>query len=206
MSVVGQAQTVLTDATGAFTLTDLAQGSVSLRVSKDGYVTQTLSSINVQAGAEAEVSSVAEPISLLRARGSLSGVATKLNDPNPGGVRVSVLGTSLTTFSNPEGGWSISGVPTGSYDLRFEAANFIAVTVNTVDVSAGADSTVNAQVLNPTLSAVVSGSLTSPLEAFDWGSTVVSLAGVNYPVSKSVTPQADGSFSCLLYTSPSPRD
>ena len=69
------------------------------------------------------------------------------------------------------------------------------MTINTVEVVAGADTALSAQLLEPTLSAEASGSLTTPIEEFVWGTTTVSLEGINYPITKEVSPLASGNFS-----------
>ena len=74
-------------------------------------------------------------IALFRELGSLSGQVSK-SGSDGGGIHVSVMGTSLETYSSPTGEWSIEDVPTGRALLAFSAEHYVTQEVDEISVIA----------------------------------------------------------------------
>ena len=98
-------QTAVTGPEGQFLLPGLRAGTYELRVDEEGYVSQTRSALIVRANQETEASTAELPIQLSRERGRLVGVATRADATPAGGVLVRVVGTELSSYSDPQGNW-----------------------------------------------------------------------------------------------------
>lgn len=145
-NVVGSATTA-TD--GTFGIGQLSPGVYSLRITASGFVTATLTNLNVVAGGTASGSAA------LATPGSIAGSVTN----SSGGVAIAgatvsalsggqVVASGTTTSS---GAYSLPGLPPGTFDVRATRAGFSPQTVTGVTVTSSSTTTANL-VMTPTAS------------------------------------------------------
>jgi hypothetical protein len=131
-------------ADGSYTLSNVPAGAQTLNVSKSGF-----GSANVQVTVTAGQTTT-QNISLSPSVGTVTGTVLNASNGQPlPGATVSVSGTSLTTTTAANGGYTLSNVPTGSQTLNVSATGFIS-TSDTVTVNNGQTATKNFS-LSPTL-------------------------------------------------------
>jgi|GEM_PF-5739847 hypothetical protein len=105
-----------TAADGTFKLSDLVEGSYEMRISKEGYVTKTLS---ITVGAEGTLN--LGEIELLRA-GTVEGVVKIEGETSHRGIKVRIIEIEgLSTETDSEGRYRLTGIPPGSYTLEISS-------------------------------------------------------------------------------------
>lgn len=146
-AIVAQATT---DASGNYTLKNLAAGSYTLYASSNNSLEKAVyTGVTVTAGKSVSASDLT-----LTATGSISGSA-KLGTATTGnlGIVVYIAGTSYAAMVADDGSYTISGVPVGtSYSLVASYPGYSASAPQTVAVSAGATTTAMAISLSTTIS------------------------------------------------------
>ena len=119
---VSSGDTASSDAAGAFSLADMAPGSVEVTVSAPGYSAQTLQAV-ISPGGTTDLGAVA--LSPVPTSTTVSGVVTDAESGAPvPGAAVSVVGTAFSAVSGADGSYAISGVDRLEFDLRCSAAGF----------------------------------------------------------------------------------
>ena len=84
------------------------------------------------------IQSATDLVLKLTATGDLSGTVQVPSDyPNLTGVVVFVTGTSYAAYTDERGGYTITGVPVGTYTLAFMAPGLQQVMVNQIVVGSG---------------------------------------------------------------------
>lgn len=107
----------ITNSSGDFTLAGMKSGEYSIVLSCNGYNTITLPTINV---VNTTVYNL-DKQSLVIARGKIAGLVKLEGYTDHSGVKVSILGTAYTSYSNADGSFEFN-VPAANYPggLRFE--------------------------------------------------------------------------------------
>ncbi|MEW5848955.1 MAG: carboxypeptidase regulatory-like domain-containing protein [Myxococcota bacterium] len=140
--VSGAGQQVFASAAGAWTLTGVPVGEQTLELRPTGTAATTHELVRVPAsvdvGSPVNVGSVVLP----RMRGALSGAVLLEDGATPAGVVVEVVGTSLAATTNSAGTWSLTGVPTGTVEVRFSRPSYVGTSVTGVVITAGSTTTV----------------------------------------------------------------
>lgn len=132
---------VLTDATGSYSLDDIRTGDRDLRISKAGYFTQTVV-VAIEDGATTTADAALDPLSY----GSISGTVTDAATDTPiEGAWVIVrsggggfFGGWSVTNTDAAGAYSFSDVLTGDREVRIYSPGYFSETA-TVTVTDGAD-------------------------------------------------------------------
>ncbi len=135
----GCSAATLSDGLGDYSLIDVPPGTYSLIFSASGYVTQTVPSIVVAAGATTTVNPVA-----LTEDGEITGTVTDQQMGTPiSGATVTCGGCpTTTTTTDASGDFAFVGVPNGAaYTITFSAGGYVAQSVTGVAVT-GPNSTV----------------------------------------------------------------
>ena len=132
VSLKGTSLTSISDKDGNWTLTDVPQGRYTIAVSKENW--EYSEPVDVEVGIGEEVS--AGEIFLRRLRGSLTGKIVLEESDDHSGALISVKETSFAGFSNRDGNFIISGVPTGTYDILISRGGYEEKEIKGVKVSA----------------------------------------------------------------------
>ncbi|MGH7894321.1 MAG: carboxypeptidase regulatory-like domain-containing protein, partial [Candidatus Binatia bacterium] len=133
--------TATTNAQGAFTLSGLAAGSVSIEVSATGFQTKVLSGTLGQGANDAGTIALDRLATSAKVSGKVSDVATNL--PIGGAtVRVTLANATLTGTTNGSGLYEIAGVTQAQYTVMASAAGYQAKSVAVTLPTLG-DATVN---------------------------------------------------------------
>jgi prenyltransferase beta subunit len=130
-----QGLSTMTDASGAFTLSNVTAGSVSLTFAKTGYQTGGLTT-TLDAGSVKDLGTLfmtANPTT-----GIITGTVTDAQTGNPlEGVAIGITGpANLSTLTAADGTYTFTDVPTGSYTLTASKTGYDSVTA-AGDVVAG---------------------------------------------------------------------
>lgn len=142
-----------TDAGGAYTLSNVAAGSVTITVSANGYVSQS-QAVTVTDGG----SVTADPFNLVQAQvGTVTGTVQNASGSPLSGVTIAFSGASTTT--NSTGAYTLYGVPSGSVQVTASLSGYISSS-QTVTVVANASLTANFT-LNPAPTGTIMGRVTS---------------------------------------------
>ncbi|MCC6811370.1 MAG: carboxypeptidase regulatory-like domain-containing protein [Deltaproteobacteria bacterium] len=140
VSLDNTASTATTDDSGAFVIDGVAAGSYTLRATKAGFDTRTISGVSVRGGVQTAV----DAMQLAIARGKLTGKVTlqgAVGGDNSGAV-VSIASTTYTAVSASSGDFEISGVPAGTYSVSVAKENYASqVLANQVVVANQSSST-----------------------------------------------------------------
>jgi thermitase len=124
--------TTLTDATGSYTIDNVAPGSYQVVASKEGYQTSSLT-VNVFSGTTAVVNF---SLSQIIALGCITGSVTDAKDGSPIVGAAVTDGTRMAT-TDASGKYTIGDVPPGSYQVTASKEGYESVT-STVTVVSGA--------------------------------------------------------------------
>jgi subtilisin family serine protease len=156
-------RTVLTDATGKYTINDVPAGSYQIVASKEGYQSSSLT-VTVLAGATA-VANLS--LSQIMVPGSITGSVTDAKDGSPI-VGATVSDGARTALTDATGKYTINDVPAGSYQVVASKAGYQSSSV-TVTVLSGP-----AAVADLSLSRIiVTGSITGSVTDAKDGSPMV---------------------------------
>lgn len=198
----------VTDAAGAFSFPSLETGTWTLSARKDGYVTASTSPLQVSVGA----TTAAGTVTLALARtGVITGVARVVrptDDPSSAAILVALTGTDLngapvtgSAFTVSGGGYTLTGLPQGTYALAFSKASYAPQQASGIAVLAGAASSapdVTLQVATGSIAgqvALSAGTAAGFVQGSDFSGVVVTLTGLEpgVTVAAAVT-DASGSY------------
>jgi hypothetical protein len=125
-----------TDASGVYTLSDVAAGEAQVTVAASTYATEVRQAVVTGGGTTVLDVTMAHP-------GDVSGLVTNAATGTPlAGVTVGYPGG--VTITDVTGHYSITGLPAGSRDLTFAATGFVSAD-RTVTVTAGSVATLDVQ-------------------------------------------------------------
>jgi large repetitive protein len=130
------------DTSGYFKLSNVEPGLYDLMVTKNGYVTQTIS-VRVSAG----VNTTAD-LNLVPTTGSISGVVTDINGNVLYAVLVKTVPSTKVASSDRNGMFTLDNVEAGSYQLVFTHASFQTLTMDIV-VQPGITTNIEATLSSP---------------------------------------------------------
>jgi YVTN family beta-propeller protein len=120
VSLKGTSLTSISDKDGNWAITEVPQGRYTIAVSKENW--EYSEPMDAEVGIGEEV--FAGEIFLKRLRGSLSGKIVLEEAEEHSGALISVQGTPFAGFSNRDGNFIISGVPTGTYDILISRSGY----------------------------------------------------------------------------------
>lgn len=146
-TVTAAGLTTLTAANGSYALNNLPAGTTTINASLTGFQSGSASVTVVTA-----TTTSAPTITLVSGSGTITGIVQSSSGTAISGATVGYGGGSTTT--NSSGGYTLTGVPTGTVQLVASASGFQSVS-QSVTVNGGATSTANF-----TLSPVTAGSVT----------------------------------------------
>ncbi|MBI5528406.1 MAG: carboxypeptidase regulatory-like domain-containing protein, partial [Deltaproteobacteria bacterium] len=137
VSVEGGGASTVTIGNGTYTLTGVAPGTRALLFTKGSdYEQYRLAAVEVPAGA----STTAPSVTLLRARGNITGTVVLVGGGDPTGVTVMVEGGQAVTSADPSGAFRLERVPVGSnYTVTGIEEGYMRATKTGLSVSSGAD-------------------------------------------------------------------
>ena len=141
-----------TAADGSYALNNLPAGTTTINASLTGFQNGS-TSVTVVAG----TTTAAPTITLVSGSGTITGTVTSSSGAAISGASVGYGGGTTTT--NTSGGYTLTGVPTGTVQLVASASGFQSVT-QAVTVNGGATSTANFT-LSPATGGTVTGKVTN---------------------------------------------
>ncbi len=111
----------ISNSMGDYTLAGMKPGEYQIVISKSGYTTATLPTVNIIANTLTNVGSVNLSVS----KGKITGIARLEGCSNHSGIKVSLLGTDWTDYTAEDGTYSFT-VPAGNYSggIRYEYDDF----------------------------------------------------------------------------------
>lgn len=181
VTLAGTGATTTTDGQGRFTLSNVASGSYTVEARRSGYAVAR-ESVAVQENQAATVS-----LSLTRERGNVAGVIQLEGGGSPVDINVTLAGTAFSTRTNTAGQFTLTGIPTGSYDLAAQRDGF-APAQRTVEIRAGEQAQVNLTL--PIARGNISGTI-----LLEDANTTSGISVALLPSNASVLTDAQGRFS-----------
>ncbi len=181
-----------TDATGAYSFSDVADSSYTIRVTATGYVAKTSSTITVS-GANQTVNFDLVPIVYGKVAGTITDAAG--SSPISGAIVTLRVGTQTraTDTVGADGKYQFDSVASGTYSVRAVAATYTTSTTDSVIVSGSATKTVDialAKIVYGTVSGTVTDSATPSTKI---AQAVVTLR-VGGQIRDTDTTDADGAY------------
>jgi len=186
-------QSVRSDDQGDYGVPDLPEGTYTLTFTHSGYSTSTVTGIEVIAG---RTTTLDVMLGLSTTGGVLIGAVTDMDGVAVASATVKVLQNSTviaTATTGSSGTYRISGLEAGTYVVQVSKTGFITAQVSGVEITAGATTTVDAQLTASgnglgTLSGLVVDAQGRPVQ-----SAVVELSGPSGDLA--TTTNADGAFT-----------
>lgn len=151
-TVTAAGLTTLTAANGSYALNNLPAGTTTINASLTGFQSGSASVTVVTA-----TTTSAPTITLVSGSGTITGIVQSSSGTAISGATVGYGGGSTTT--NSSGGYTLTGVPTGTVQLVASASGFQSVT-QSVTVNGGATSTANFTLI-PVTAGSVTGKVTN---------------------------------------------
>ncbi len=182
----GDVTSAITNSDGVFSLAGLVPGQYLISISKPGYRSMTLETVDVMDSKPVTL----EPVTLPIARGGITGIVRLEGWTDYFGIKVELIGTEYVAETAEDGSYDFS-VPSGNYPggVRFSKEDFeTASDTNTITVLTDSTYSVADRELRA-LATTVRGRI-DVLNTDDAGGVLVSLADTPF----SMTTEADGSF------------
>ena len=136
VEAVGRAFTAVTASDGRFLLT-VSEGTYDLRFTRDDFVTANVAGVTVGRGETRALDPVTLP-------GNPASVAGTVEGERPDGSRgpladalVTLEGTGITGLTDAAGGFTLTGIPAGSYLLRAAKDGFTGASVPVLNLAGG---------------------------------------------------------------------
>ena len=181
--------TGITSSSGAFSLAGMIAGEYIISISKDGYRTITLETVNI----ETDSSTInLKTIELPRAVGTITGVARLEGSTDHSGITVSLVGTEYTAVTNNDGVYEMI-VPPDTYTggLRFTRDDYeLQSLVEIIPVITDSIYTITTNVQLNCLASTVTGRI-DVLGTDDDSAVTVSIEGTDF----SAVTESDGIFT-----------
>lgn len=158
-------QHTITDATGAYTLTDIPSGTYTVASAKDGYLLSAGTSVVLSSGDSTQINLVCTPDPTL-SLGAIAGTLQTLVDlvPTPlAGSKITLLNGSgevvATTYSVEDGEFAFYDLADGAYTMVASAAGYFTTAPTAVTILNGsiANVSMSMQVDSRTYNGTVSG-------------------------------------------------
>ncbi|MGG4455611.1 carboxypeptidase regulatory-like domain-containing protein [Brevibacillus porteri] len=183
---------VLTDATGNFSLDRLAPGGYTVNVNATGYASD-VAGAQIQAGAASVLSFALNELpggiaGTVREEGTalpIAGAVITVRQGSPSGTILAIV------LTNAQGQYMVSGLSPGSYTLIASATGF-AAEVSTAMVGLGATTGLDFSL--PSLPASVTGEITDALLTTPLPNTLIRLLGNNNTILFSTQTDAQGIY------------
>jgi len=136
ISVDGTSVTAVSAADGSFTLESLPAGIYTVRLSKTGYVEDTLADVAVVSG---QTTALANPVVLQMETGTIAGEAylEGATFDQHGDTAISLTGTTINTTTDAYGDFNLSAVPAGTYTVRAVKEGYLADEIAGFSVTPG---------------------------------------------------------------------
>lgn len=186
LAAEGDVTSAITNSDGVFSLAGLVPGQYLISISKPGYRSMTLETVDVMDSKPVTL----EPVTLPIARGGITGIVRLEGWTDYSGIKVELIGTEYVAETADDGSYDFS-VPSGNYPggVRFSKEDFeTASDTNTITVLTDSTYSVADRELRA-LATTVRGRI-DVLNTDDEGGVLVSLADTPF----SMTTGADGSF------------
>lgn len=145
LSDSSQVYSAISNSSGQYTLNGMETGQYRVALSSQGYLTVTLSTIEITSSDSVTLETRELPIAL----GTVSGIVTLEGRSDHSGIEIDLLGTAYSTLAAADGTYSFDAAP-GNYSggLRFSKADFqTADSSGTITVVTGDTYTVQSQEL-----------------------------------------------------------
>lgn len=198
VSIEGSDYEAITARDGSFILNNIPTGRYTLNFTDSNYDTTTIAAVKVISGTTTTLLDV----DMSRVKGNISGTVTLDSKSDHSGIKVTILGTEFSTFTDSVGAWSMS-LPIGNYQgLNYEKLLFSQVnTISTITVvKNGLYSTASEGLVQ--IAQNITGTLTVSGQT-DFSDANVSLTGTTGAATGTTAElnvNADGSF--LISTLP----
>ena len=134
VSVTGTNLRTTTSAEGLFVITGVPAGLQEVRASLQGHA-EDRESVQVQGG-----KSVFTALALVRLRGRVEGQVALSDGASASGLTVSLTGTNTRATTDPQGRFTMEGLPVGTHELVTRKEHYTQET-RSVEVTAGATAT-----------------------------------------------------------------
>ena len=135
----------VTDAAGAFIVSDIAAGSYLLTATKEGFDAFVFGFVDVRPGQETLLPAFVLDVS----RGTVSGVVQLAGQDDHSGIVIDVGGGQGTAVTSTDGAFVVNNVREGSYALTARKDGYVTTVLNDVAVTADGDTDVGALTLAP---------------------------------------------------------
>lgn len=132
VSIKGTSLTAITDENGDFTITEVPSGNWIVIFNKEGWGYYESLPVSLGIGEKRSIGT----INLSRLRGTLKGKVQLEEKEDHSGALVSVEGTAHIGFSDSDGDFIISGIPTGTYNLLISRDGYEDKEIKGVEVKA----------------------------------------------------------------------
>lgn len=147
---VGDLLSVEAGADGRYEMTGLPAGTFEVRVGLPGFQPFVREGVKIESGRQTILD-----VGLARSDGvgMLVGIAKRMHAPGGGngGISVGLVGTDVSTTTDPEGRWTLESVPPGLYDIIFDDHRFPPLIAYGIAVEAGSETAVLEVELGPAL-------------------------------------------------------
>lgn len=186
LAAEGDVTSAITNSDGVFSLAGLVPGQYLISISKPGYRSMTLETVDVMDSKPVTL----EPVTLQIARGGITGIVRLEGWTDYSGIKVELIGTEYVTETAEDGSYDFS-VPSGNYPggVRFSKEDFeTASDTNTITVLTDSTYSVADRELRA-LASTVRGRI-DVVNTDDEGGVLVSLADTPF----AMTTGDDGSF------------
>jgi len=131
-----------TSAPGYYEITHLTAGNYDIEASKEGYVTQLIEDVYAQYD-----QIITTDILLVEDIGSISGIVSGGRAPIEG-AHIAAISYPFHDFSNIDGEYELTGLPSGTYDLKFSKIGYEDYYANSVEVEPEQTTTLDVTLAN----------------------------------------------------------
>jgi len=128
VGLAGTQYMAVTGSSGAYTITEIPEGTYTVFMKAEGYKTKHFENIQITAGESTTLDGTLDAAARTKL-GSIVGTACYTDKSEHAGISVKVEGTDIPLAgTDTNGGFIISNVPAGTYTLLFTQANYTTVT------------------------------------------------------------------------------
>ncbi|MBI4570255.1 MAG: carboxypeptidase regulatory-like domain-containing protein, partial [Planctomycetes bacterium] len=122
--VPGTSFLAITDDSGAYTISFLAEGSYKVAALKSGHTTATVENVAVEAGKDAPGIDFALTKETGAPKGNLTGIAKRADSADHSKISVKASGATVVSETDAAGAFTVSGVPAGIATLEVSAKGY----------------------------------------------------------------------------------
>ncbi|MEA3227748.1 MAG: carboxypeptidase regulatory-like domain-containing protein [Campylobacterota bacterium] len=188
VSIEGTDYEAITARDGSFILNNIPSGRYTLNILDSNYQTTTLKATKVIAG---DTTTLLD-IELLKVTGVVSGKVSLGNSTDNTGIKVSLIGTDLYTYTDSTGSWSMI-LPVGNYSglLYSKELYELKDDRNTVTITQSGEYIAFSQEIEQIASHVIGKVMVT--EENDASASIITISGTD-GVSSTLNPNSDGEF------------